>query len=83
MSRYLATPRCHWVQCKREMFLLGENDGFWMFACECGCTRALTKPSARAQSLYTSYQNSIEQERQRRKFLSSRPDFSFASEARP
>ena len=53
------------------MFLLGESDQFWMFAHGCGTTRALTKPSARAISQYTNYQNSVEQERQRRRYLES------------
>lgn len=60
------------------MFLLGESDGFWMFAHGCGTTRALTKPTLRAESLYAGYQNSVEQERQRRRFLESRPSFSGA-----
>jgi hypothetical protein len=76
MSRYLKAPKCHWPQCGRTMFLLNENDGFWYFQCECGCARALTKPSARAQSLYVGYKNSVEQERKRQQYLSSRPSFS-------
>jgi hypothetical protein len=60
------------------MFLLGENDGFWMFACGCGTTRALTKPAQRAASLYQTYENSTEQERQRQRYLESRPAYSFA-----
>ena len=58
------------------MFLLSESDGFWMFACECGTTRALTKPAQRAASMYRHYENSIEQERQKRKWLASRPAYS-------
>lgn len=76
MPRQLKAPWCHWPQCGRQMFLLGENDGFWMFACECGTTRALTKPSARAESLYRKYENGVEQERARQRYLSSRPAFS-------
>ena len=76
MPRYLKAPKCHWPQCGREMFLLNENDGFWYFQCECGCSRALTKPSARAESFYTNYQNSVEQERQRQRYLNSRPEYS-------
>lgn len=58
------------------MFLLSESDGFWLFQCECGCSRALTKPSQRAASLYQRYQNSMEQERQRQRWLASRPEYS-------
>jgi hypothetical protein len=76
MPRQLKAPRCHWPQCGRTMFLLNESDSFWFFQCECGCSRALTKPAARAASLYTKYQNSVEQERQRRKWLASRPEYS-------
>jgi len=64
------------------MFLLNESPAFWFFQCECGTSRALSKPAARAESLYRAYQNSTEQERQRRKFLASRPDYSIPSEAR-
>lgn len=76
MPRYLTAPKCHWPQCGRVMFLLNESEGFWYFQCECGCSRALTKPSARARSLYVGYQNSVEQERQRQRYLNSRPSFS-------
>ena len=79
MPRYLNAPRCHWSQCGRTMFLLNESDSFWFFQCECGTSRALTKPAARARSLYTTYQNSLEQERARQRYLASRPDFSLPS----
>jgi hypothetical protein len=58
------------------MFLLNETDAFWFFQCECGTSRALTKPSARAEVTYRQYQNSNEQERVRQRYLSSRPAFS-------
>jgi len=61
------------------MFLLGESDQFWMFAHGCGTTRALTKPATRAQSMYANYKNSQEQERQRQRYLNSRPEFSLPS----
>ena len=80
MARYLKAPKCHWPACDRVMFLLNETDGFWFFQCECGCSRALTKPSARASSMYQNYQNSVEQERSRQRYLSSRPGFSLPSQ---
>jgi hypothetical protein len=76
--RQLQAPWCHWPQCGKQMFLLGENESFWMFACGCGTTRALTKPSQRAASLYAAYENSAEQERQRQRYLASRPSYSFS-----
>jgi hypothetical protein len=82
MPRQLSAPWCHWPHCGRQMFLLNETPEFWFFQCECGTSRALTKPSARAHSLYRSYQNSVEQERQRRKWLASRPDYSIPLEVR-
>lgn len=79
MPRQLTAPWCHWPQCGRQMFLLNENDGFWFFQCECGTSRALTKPAQRAASLYATYENSAEQARQRQRYLDSRPAFSFSS----
>jgi hypothetical protein len=58
------------------MFLLGETDEAWLFAHGCGTTRALVKPSTRAESLYRKFENSVEQERARQRYLSSRPEFS-------
>jgi hypothetical protein len=77
MSRYLQAPRCHWPQCRREMFLLNENEAFWFFQCECGCSRALTKPTQRAASLYTKYQNSLDQQRRLTRYLETRREYSF------
>lgn len=76
MPRQLQAPKCHWPPCRRTMFLLNENDGFWFFQCECGTSRALTKPSAREQSLYQAYKNNAEQERQLRKYLERQKAYS-------
>ena len=78
----LEAPNCHWGSCPssdKRMFLLNENDQFWFFAHGCGCTRAVTKPSQRATSMYHTYDNSVEQERKRQRYLESRPEFSFSS----
>jgi hypothetical protein len=77
MSRYLKAPRCHWPQCRRDMFLLSESEAFWMFQCECGCSRALTKPAQRAASLYTKYQNDLDQQRRLTRYLEAKKEFSF------
>ncbi len=75
--KQLKAPRCHWPMCGKQMFLLGENDGFWMFACGCGTTRALTKPAQRAASLYTKYQNDTDQQRRLTRYLESKRAYSF------
>jgi hypothetical protein len=77
MPHQLKAPWCHWPHCGRQMFLLNENESFWMFQCECGCSRALTKPAQRAASLYAAYENSVEQQRRLVKYLNSRPSYSF------
>lgn len=79
MLNKLLAPPCHWSGCawyKRPMKLMKESDTFWFFFCECGCTRAISKPSTRAASLHEKYQRDIEEIRARQRFLSSRPEYS-------
>jgi hypothetical protein len=78
--RQLTAPRCHWGNCPssdKQMFLLNENDDFWFFAHGCGCTRAVTKPAQRAASLYTKYQNDIDQQRRLTRYLEMKKEYSF------
>ena len=78
----LKPPPCHWTGCAwfgRPMKLMAEKDGFAMFFCECGCTRAISLPSTRAASLYIKYERDLEEIRARQKFLASRPEYSLPS----
>ena len=77
--RQLQAPKCHWGNCpvrNKTMFLLNESDSFWMFAHECGCTRAVSKPSTREASLYHKYQQDIEYLRRVQALTSSRVSYS-------
>jgi hypothetical protein len=77
MKKLLA-PKCHWESCPQRdktMFLLGETEEAWMFAHGCGTTRAIVKPSTRAQSLQARYERDIEEIRARQKFWNSRPEY--------
>lgn len=63
MIRQLEAPKCHWSGCAwfgRPMKLLNEGDTFWFFHCECGCTRAVIKPSTRERSMHEKYQRDID-----------------------
>lgn len=80
--RQLKPPKCHWGNCPQRdktMFLLGETDEAWMFAHGCGTTRAIVKPSTRAQSIEARYQRDIEEIKVRQRFWSSRPEYSLPS----
>jgi len=75
----LEAPPCHWKACSwfgRPMKLLNEGEAFWFFACECGCTRAVSKPSTREKSYHDKYQRDVEEIKRRQRILSSRPEFS-------
>lgn len=78
----LKAPTCWWKGCSwygREMKLLNEGDSFWFFHCECGCTRAISKPATREASLRQKYEQDIEEIRERQRRLDSRPESSFPS----
>lgn len=82
MTHTLTPPHCQWASCswhKRPMKLMNENQSFWFFYCECGCTRAVSKPSTREKSIYTKYQNDAEEIRRRQKILGSRREYSLPS----
>lgn len=82
MIRNLEAPPCHWTGCswfKRPMKLMKESDDFWFFFCECGCTRAVSKPSTRDRSIFTKYQQDIETIKYRQKVLGSRREYSLPS----
>jgi hypothetical protein len=49
---------------RREMRLSSETDKFWSFTCGCGCIRAVSKPSVRAEAIYNKEQQAIERIRQ-------------------
>jgi hypothetical protein len=77
--RQLTAPDCHWGGCPssdKTMFLVNETSDFWFFAHGCGCTRAVTKPAQRAASLYTKYQNSLDQQRRLTRYLEAKKEFS-------
>lgn len=75
----LKAPKCQWPECRREMFLLNEGPDFWFFACECGCTRALSKPSGRDKSLHAVMERDIAQIKERQRILGNRKAYSFSS----
>ena len=75
----MEAPKCHWSQCRRTMKLINEGDGFWMFACECGCTRAISKPSTRNRSMLEKEQRDIDELVRTRKLIDARKAYSFSS----
>lgn len=83
MLANLFIPPCHWTGCSRfgkPMSLINEGDGFWFFACPCGCTRAVSKPSTREASMHAKYQQDVDALRRRQRFLDSRPEYSIPSD---
>jgi hypothetical protein len=79
----LFVPPCHWTGCShfgKPMTLLNESDTFWFFACGCGCTRAVSKPSTRERSLREHYDRSVAQlRRNQRAREASRVEYSLPS----
>ena len=75
-------PPCHWSKCSRfgkPMDLINEGDAFWMFACGCGCTRAISKPSVRERSMREAYDRDVERIREAQRARESRPGYSLPS----
>ena len=59
----------------REMKLTHETETFWCFTCSCGCVRAFSKPSVKAEATYRKETANAERIRQ----LQARPtrEYSF------
>ncbi len=74
----MEAPKCHWSHCKRTMSLINEGDDFWFFACECGTTRAISKPSARNRSLVEKEKRDIEELIKTRQLKDARKAYSFS-----
>ena len=80
--KQLTAPPCHWSLCAwfgRPMRLINEGDTFWMFACECGCTRAISKPSVRARTSREKCDRDIADLRRRQRLMESRREYSLPS----
>lgn len=62
---------------EREMKLVHETEAFWSFACECGCIKAFSKPSVKANATYQREQQAVERLRQQQN--RARTAYSFAT----